>query len=73
MPGGFLTMNITDLAETAVNFEIECTSGISKYWDYTFYARVNGDYEYMQSMNRSDIEQLRNNCMKIILATQSMS
>jgi hypothetical protein len=62
-------MNITDLAETDVNFEVLKDS---KYWDFTFYAKVHDDYEYMQSLNRSDIERLRINCKKILKATHNL-
>lgn len=60
-------MNITDLSEINLFFEIEKEN--SNYWDYTFYAKTNHDYEYIQSMNDCDLIQLRNNCKKIIHLT----
>ena len=62
-------MNITDLSDTKVKFEMEYTGDWCPYWDYAFYAKVHDEHEYMQSMSKHEIECLRENCKKILLIT----
>lgn len=64
-------MNITDLSDTNFTFKCDFEIDAAEYWDYYLLATVN-DYQYGQSMNTEDIECLRNNCKRILEATDNI-
>ena len=66
-------MNITDMADTEIQFECLESQDNCKYWDYNFYAKVHDEYEYMQSMSIKEIKQLRLNCERILLITSGIN
>ena len=65
-------MNIADLTDTDVIFSCDIADDKCKYWDYNFYARVN-DYEYMRSMSKNEVKQLKDNCIKILKSLETLS
>lgn len=67
-----MSITITDLSDTDIKFSCDFAGDAFDYWDYTFYAYVGGSKEYMQSMNREDINQLRENCKKILDITNNI-
>lgn len=62
-------MNITDLSDTEVRFDCEFSGDGVDYFDYHFSALVHGETEYQAEMSRTEIEQLRDNCKRILEAT----
>ncbi len=62
-------MNITDLSDTNVSFSCEFSGDGVDYFDYTFTASIHGEPEYSTELNSIEIEQLRENCKKILEAT----
>ncbi len=65
-------MNITDLSDTDIKFTCDFAGDACEYWDYDFSASVHGEPEYNQNFNRSEIEQLRLNCKRILQATDGI-
>lgn len=62
-------MTLTDLTDTDFDFTCDFMGDGVEYFDYTLHAKVN-DYDYYQSLNRCDIENLRMNCERILAATE---
>lgn len=65
-------MNITDLSETIVHFELNATHSECELWDYNFYASLHGEHEYMQSLSKTELFVLRENCKNIIQLTDNL-
>lgn len=59
-------MLLVDLMEVDINFELNFEGDGVDYWDYTLYASVGDEVEWMQSANKSDLEQLKSNCERIL-------
>lgn len=62
-------MNLADLCDTTFDFNCNFSGDACEYWDYDLTAKVH-DYEYYRSMSRTEIEQLRDNCKRILQATE---
>ncbi len=62
-------VNLADLSDTEFDFKCEFEGDGQEYFDYNLCASVN-DYEYNRSMSRIDIEFLRENCKRILEATE---
>jgi hypothetical protein len=58
-------VDIADLSDT--EFDFSCT--YEKEFDFSLCARVN-DYEYNRSMTKVDLKYLRENCKRILEATE---
>lgn len=61
-------MNFADLTDTDYTFNCDFAGDACEYWDYDLSIRK-GDDKYLRSISRTEIEQLRNNCKKILKAT----
>jgi hypothetical protein len=64
-------MDIADLSDTSFNFTCNFEPDTFKYWDFYLTGTVD-DYEYGRSMNYDDIKCLRNNCKRILEATDGL-
>ena len=62
-------MNFADLTDTEYFFRCEFAGDACEYWDYDFSVEK-WDDKYSRSMSRFEIEQLRENCKKILRATE---
>ncbi len=62
-------MTLTDLCDTNFKFDCQFEGDAIEYWDFSLTAEVQ-DYKYYQSLNNCDIEQLRENCKRILKATE---
>lgn len=61
-------MNIIDLTDTDFSFLCEFSEDACEYWDYDF-SIERWDERYSQSLSQVEIEQLRENCKRILKAT----
>ena len=62
-------MTLTDLCDTNFKFDCQFEGDAVDYWDYGLTAEVH-DYKYFQSLNQCNIEALRENCKRILAATE---
>lgn len=62
-------MNIQDMIYSDVNFSLEFDGDGVEYFDYSFYGQVKNVSEYRHTLNKMEIEQLRENCKKLIAIT----
>jgi hypothetical protein len=62
-------MNLENMMYDDVNFAIEFDGDGVEYFDYSFYGQVKNVFEYRHTLNKSEIEQLRNNCKKLLSIT----
>lgn len=61
-------MNFADLTDTDFKFNCEFSGDGCDYWDYDF-SITYGDEKYSRDMSSSEIEQLRENCKRILQVT----
>lgn len=61
-------MNFTDLTDTDYTFNCEFAGDACEYWDYDFHVE-SWDDKYCRSLSRTEIEQLRDNCKRILEVT----
>lgn len=64
-------MNFADLTDTDFTFQCEFSGDACEYWDYDFSIKHLDD-RYSKNLSRSEIEQLRDNCQKILKATEGV-
>ena len=62
-------INLADLSDTHFIFNCQQEIDDREYFDYNLSALFN-DYEYNRSMSREDIIYLRENCKRILAATE---
>ena len=63
-------MNINDLLEAEFDFNCDFEGDAVDYWDYSFTAKFKEDYEFTTNVpSDSNIEYLRENCKRILKAT----
>lgn len=65
----FGRVELADLSDTEFDFKCELEKDDINYFDYNLSALVN-DYLYNRSMTRTDIKYLRENCKRILDATE---
>jgi hypothetical protein len=63
-------MNFADLTDADYIFNCEFADDACEYWDYDF-SIERWDDKYSRNMSKTEIEQLRNNCKKILQATSA--
>ena len=61
-------MNFTDLTDTDYTFNCEFAGDACEYWDYDLSVE-SWDDKYCRSLSRMEIEQLRENCKRILDVT----
>lgn len=64
------TLNFADLTDTNFKFTCDFAGDGVEYWDYDFCAEIH-DEKHFRSMSACEIEQLRDNCKRILQATDS--
>lgn len=64
-------MNFVDLTDTEYSFSCDFAGDACEYWDYDFSVE-RWDDKYMRNLSRSEIEQLRENCKRILQATDDI-
>jgi hypothetical protein len=62
-------VDLADLSDTKFDFKCELEKDDHNYFDYNLKALVN-DYLYNRSMTRTDVKYLRENCKRILKATE---
>lgn len=62
-------MSFADLTDTDFTFDCSFGGDAHTYWDYDFTAKIH-DQEYYRSMSSMEIESLRENCKRILKATE---
>lgn len=62
-------MNVSDLIDTTFVFNCDFAGDACEYWDYDFSAKYENEYVYLKNLNVTEIETLRENCKKILNAT----
>ncbi len=62
-------VDLADLSDTEFDFKCELEKDDHNYFDYNLSALVN-DYVYNRSMSKADVKYLRENCNRILEATQ---
>jgi len=62
-------MNFADLTDTDYTFRCDFAGDACEYWDYDFSVE-RWDDKYSRNLNWEEIQQLRANCRKILLATE---
>ena len=62
-------MTITDLCDTHFKFDCQFEGDAKDFWDYGLTAVVH-DYKYYQSLTNKEVENLRDNCKRILDATE---
>ncbi len=66
-------MNIGDLIDTNVNFSCNNSEDNCKHWDYRITAHSLSELLWIADVSKEEIEQLRENCKKILLITENIS
>lgn len=64
-------MNFVDLTDGNFTFNCDLAGDACEYWDYDF-SIENWDDKYRQSLSRCEIKQLRENCKRILKATEGV-
>jgi hypothetical protein len=65
----FGRVELADLSDTEFDFKCELEKDDQAYFEYNLSALVN-DYEYNRSMTKLDLKYLRENCKRILEATE---
>jgi hypothetical protein len=63
-----MRLDFVDLTDTPLEFYCNFAGDGVEYWDYAFSA-VFGEEHHYRSLSSSEIEQLRENCQRILSAT----
>lgn len=63
-------MMFADLTDTEYDFKCEFSGDACEYWDYDFSVEQ-WDDQYSRNLSRMEIEQLRENCKRILQATEN--
>jgi hypothetical protein len=62
-------MIFTDLTDADYEFRCDFSGDACEYWDYDFTVE-RWDDKYSKNLSREEIEQLRENCRKILRVTE---
>lgn len=62
-------MHFADLTDTPFNFQCEFIGHDYKYWQYDFTAQYH-DNKFLRNLDKSEIQILRDNCKRILHATE---
>jgi hypothetical protein len=64
-------MKFADLTDTLFSFECESSPDKCDFWDYDFYAK-NANDKTIRNLSKPEIVQLRENCKRILQATDNL-
>lgn len=64
-------MNFADLTDTSYIFQCSFSEDACEYWSYDFSVEC-WDDRYIRNMSRSEINQLRENCKRILQVTDKL-
>ena len=66
-------MNLQELMHDDVQFSLDFEGDNVEYFDYSFSCQIKNYSNYTQRMSRTEIEQLRENCKKLIKLTDRVN
>lgn len=64
-------MIFVDLTDTTYVFNCSNSRDMCEYWEYNFSIECMGD-KHSWDLSKGELEKLRNNCMKILHATENI-
>jgi hypothetical protein len=68
---GEIKMNIIELTEADYSFSCEASVDACEYWDYDFSVEK-WDDKFLCTLQQSELKQLRENCKRILQATDAL-
>lgn len=63
------TLQFVDITDSVFNINIQKSPDICEFWDYDLELKYNNE-KYLYNLSKSEVNQLRENCKRILQATE---